>query len=172
MSNNRAGFGGQKSPVRRKVFERPGLTDDEVEEIKEAFSLFDTDSSGFIDPKELKAAMQSLGFEQKNPTIYAMIADLDTHENAGGIDFNRFLDAITDKLGNKETREGIARIFALFDVDQTQTINVHNLRRVAKELGETMSGDELKEMLERASSNGDEITFEDFYFIMTKKTFA
>jgi hypothetical protein len=27
-------------------------------------------------------------------------------------------------------------------------------------------------MLERAASNGDEISFEDFYFIMTKKTFA
>lgn len=49
---------------------------------------------------------------------------------------------------------------------------MHNLRRVAKELGETMSADELKEMLERAASNGDEITFEDFFFIMTKKTFA
>jgi Ca2+-binding EF-hand superfamily protein len=98
------GFGGQKSPVRRKVFERPGLTEDEIEEIREAFSLFDTDSSGVIDPKELKAAMQSLGFEQKNPTIYAMIADLDTHENANGINFDRFLDAITDKLGNKESR--------------------------------------------------------------------
>ena len=35
-----------------------------------------------------------------------------------------------------------------------------------------MSADELKEMLERAASNGDEISFEDFYFIMTKKTFA
>jgi Ca2+-binding EF-hand superfamily protein len=116
--------------------------------------------------------MQSLGFEKKNPTIYAMIADLDTHENAGGINFDKFLDSITDKLGNKETREGIHRIFQLFDDDNTGTINVHNLRRVAKELGETMSADELKEMLERAASNGDEITFEDFYFIMTKKTFA
>jgi len=66
----------------------------------------------------------------------------------------------------------IARIFELFDDDHTGTINVHNLRRVAKELGETMSADELKEMLERAASNGDEITFDDFYFIMTKKTFA
>ncbi len=116
--------------------------------------------------------MQSLGFEQKNPTIYAMIADLDTHENAGGINFDNFLDSITDKLGNKESREGIARIFQLFDDESSGTINVHNLRRVAKELGETMSAEELKEMLERAASNGDEITFEDFYFIMTKKTFA
>lgn len=166
------GFGGQNSPVRRKVFERPGLTEDEIEEIREAFALFDMDSSGVIDPKELKAAMQSLGFEQKNPTIYAMIADLDCHENAGGINFDNFLNAITDKLGNKESREGIARIFSLFDDDNSGAINVHNLRRVAKELGETMSADELKEMLERAASNGDEISFEDFYFIMTKKTFA
>jgi Ca2+-binding EF-hand superfamily protein len=116
--------------------------------------------------------MQSLGFEKKNPTIYNMIADLDTHEHADGIDFQAFLLAITDKLGNKESRDGIARIFDLFDDDKSGNINIHNLRRVAKELGETMSGEELKEMLERAASNGDEISFEDFYFIMTKKTFA
>ena len=113
-----------------------------------------------------------LGFETKNPTIYQMIADLDTVENQGGINFDTFLDAITARLGNKETKEGIYRIFELFDDDKTGSINIHNLRRVAKELGETMSQDELKEMLERAASNGDEITFEDFYFIMTKKTFA
>ena len=83
-----------------------------------------------------------------------------------------FLLAITDKLGNKESRDGIARIFDLFDDDKSGSINIHNLRRVAKELGETMSAEELKEMLERAASNGDEISFEDFYFIMTKKTFA
>ena len=71
-----------------------------------------------------------------------------------------------------ESREGITRIFELFDDDRSATINIHNLRRVAKELGETMSADELREMLERAASNGEEITFEDFYFIMTKKTFA
>jgi Ca2+-binding EF-hand superfamily protein len=42
---------------------------------------------------------------------------------------------------------------------------------VAKELGETMTQEELAEMLERASSNGREITREDFYNIMVKKTF-
>ena len=75
-------------------------------------------------------------------------------------------------IENFESKDGIARIFDLFDDDKSGNINIHNLRRVAKELGETMSPDELKEMLERAASNGDEISFEDFYFIMTKKTFA
>jgi Ca2+-binding EF-hand superfamily protein len=156
------------SPIRKKT-ERPGLTEDEIEEIREAFNLFDTDGSGTIDPKELRAAMQSLGFETKNPTIYSMIADLDSYGSA--IDFEQFLEAITSKLGDKETRDGINKIFDLFDDEHKGAISVQNLRRVAKELGETMSTEELQEMLERAASNGNEITREDFYIIMTKKAF-
>ena len=101
-----------------------------------------------------------------------MIADLDTEANAGGIDFDQFLDAITAKLGDKESRDGIEKIFRLFDDDSTDSINLNNLKRVAKELGETMSVEELREMVERAASNGEEISFEDFYTIMTKKAFS
>lgn len=56
---------------------KTGLTDEEIEEIKEAFSMFDTNGNGTIDPKELKAAMNSLGFEKKSPTVYEMICDLE-----------------------------------------------------------------------------------------------
>ena len=55
-----------------KRVERPGLSSEEVDEIKQAFDLFDTNGTGKIDPKELKAAMQSLGFDSKNPTIYQL----------------------------------------------------------------------------------------------------
>ena len=73
---------------------RPGLTDDEVEELRQAFDLFDTDGSGMIDPKELRAAMQSLGFETKNQTIYQMIQDIDK-DGDGDVDFDEFLDLMT-----------------------------------------------------------------------------
>ena len=47
------------------------------------------------------------------------------------------------------------------------------MRRVARELGETMDDNELQEMIDRADQNGDGvISFEEFYNIMTKKTFA
>ena len=66
--------------------------------------------------------MMSLGFEKKSPTVYEMICDL---ENVGNeIDFDEFLDAICNKLGNRETKEGINRIFDLFDDDKTGTINL------------------------------------------------
>nr|QDO16204.1 centrin 2 [Lingulodinium polyedra]QDO16206.1 centrin 2 [Lingulodinium polyedra] len=159
------------APPRKKLtYDKPGLTEDEIDEIREAFNLFDTDGSGTIDPAELKAAMRSLGFETKNPTIFQMIADLD--QDGTPIGFEDFLDAITAKLGDRETREGIYKIFALFDDDKTGGISLKNLKRVSKELGETMTEDELREMIERADSDGDGvITPEDFYNIMTKKTF-
>ena len=164
----------QKSKQTSKKVERPGLSQDEVDEIRQAFDLFDTNQTGKIDPKELKAAMTSLGFDSKNPTIFQLIADLDTPENAkkGGIDFESFVEAINNKLGDKETKEGIERIFNLFiDDPNSNTINLASLRRIARELGEQMSSDELKDMLERASGNGTELTFDEFYEIMTKKSF-
>ena len=45
------------------------LTEEQKQEIKEAFDLFDTDGSGEIDSKELKVAMRALGFEPKKEEI-------------------------------------------------------------------------------------------------------
>lgn len=37
--------------VGKKTTERPGLTADEIEELREAFNLFDTEATGKIDPR-------------------------------------------------------------------------------------------------------------------------
>ena len=72
-----------------------------------------------------------------------------------------------------DTREDILKVFNLFDDDQTGKISLRNLRRVAKELGETMTDAELLEMIERADTDADgEINFEEFFAIMTKKIFT
>mgnify|MGYP002359223219 CR=1 FL=1 len=52
-------------------------------------------------------------------------------------------------------------------------ISIKNLRRVAKELGETIDDSELQEMIERADTDNDGlVSEEEFYNIMTKKTFS
>ena len=90
----------------------------------------------------------------------------------GGINFDDFVDAINDKLEDKESKEGIKRIFDLFiDDPNADTITLRSLKKISKELGENMSDEELKDMLEGASKNGVELTFEEFYDIMTKKSF-
>ena len=89
-----------------KQVERPGLSNEEVDEIKQAFDLFDTNGTGKIDPKELKAAMQSLGFDSKNPTIYQLIADLDTPEaeKNGGVDFDTLYFGYSGNVSPFRTR--------------------------------------------------------------------
>ena len=46
-----------------KNYEKNGLTEDEVLEIREVFDLFDTDHSGEIDVDELKEALMNLGID-------------------------------------------------------------------------------------------------------------
>ena len=151
---------------------RTELTEEQKQEIKEAFDLFDTDGSGNIDSKELKVAMRALGFEPKREEIKKLISEVDK-DGTGVIDFPEFLDMMTARMSDKDTREDISKVFRLFDDDCTGTITLRNLRRVARELGETMTDEELQEMVDRADSNGDSaVTMDDFYNIMTKKTFA
>lgn len=72
---------GVKGAFDAKKFERPGLSADEIEEIKEAFDLFDSDESGSISVAELTAAMRSLGFDTKNAVVYRMIEEMDADGN-------------------------------------------------------------------------------------------
>ena len=60
-----------------KRVEHPGLSSEKVNEIRQSFALFDTNVTGKIDSKELRAAMQSFRFDIKNPNIFKLIADLD-----------------------------------------------------------------------------------------------
>lgn len=73
------------------------LDDEDLEEIKEAFRLFDTDGTGTIDVRELKAAMRALGFQVKKAEIRQMVADLDKDENSA-IDLDEFIEMMTGKM--------------------------------------------------------------------------
>ena len=84
----------QQKPARKG---RTELTEEQRQEIKEAFDLFDTDGSGRIDAKELKVAMRALGFEPRKEEIKRMIADVDK-ERTRTIEFHDFLDLMTVKM--------------------------------------------------------------------------
>ena len=92
-----------------KNYEKNGLTEDEVLEIREAFDLFDTDHSGEIDVGELKQALMNLGIDTKNQTLQNMLADIDKNGNAN-IDFDEFIDMMTAKMSDKDTREDLEKV--------------------------------------------------------------
>merc|ERR1711959_54999 len=105
----------RRSQMKKKA---PGLSEEQIDEIREAFSLFDADASGMIDVRELKAAMRALGFEVKNDELKKMITDVDNDGN-GTIEFAEFLAMMTGKMGEEDSREDIEKVFKLFDDDST-----------------------------------------------------
>jgi centrin-1 len=80
---------------------------------------------------------------------------------------------MTARISDKNTRDDIERVFKLFDSNRNGYISLDDMKRVAKELGEDISEKELGEIIARADLDGDsKLTIEDFYQVMTKKTFA
>ena len=80
---------------------------------------------------------------------------------------------MTSKMGERDSKEEIMKAFKLFDDDETGKISFKNLKRVAKELGENMTDEELQEMIDEADRDGDgEVNEEEFFRIMKKTSTA
>merc|ERR1712010_212577 len=122
-------------PGKKKV----GLSEEQVEEIREAFTLFDSDASGAIDVRELKVAMRALGFEIKNEELKKMVSDIDNDGN-GTIEFAEFLGMMTGKMGEKDSREAIddeelQDMINQVDRDGDGAINADEFYRIMKKKG-------------------------------------
>ena len=76
-----------------------------------------------------------------------MIAESD-RDGSGTISFDTFQSVMANKMHARDPKEEAIKAFRLFDDDETGTISLKNLRRVAKELGENMTDDELQEVID------------------------
>merc|ERR1711939_128129 len=145
------------------------LSAEQKAEVKEAFDLFDTDGSGAIDATELKVAMQALGFEPTAEEVEKMVADIDTDGNAT-IEFEEFVEMMEGKMSDKDQVEEMQKAFKLYDADGCGKIRFKDMKRVASELGEAMTDEEIQEIIDEADRDGDGALNEDeFLKVMSKQ---
>merc|ERR1711998_347522 len=152
----------------KRAAELKSLSDEQKQELREAFDLFDTDGSGAVDATELHTAMKALGFEPKEEEIAKMVKEMDKDGDAT-VDFEEFCVMMAEKMNQKDGKEEMLKGFKQFDDDSTGKISFKNFKRVAKELGETLSDPELQEILAEADTDGDgEINEAEFLAVMVK----
>ncbi|MES1903734.1 MAG: hypothetical protein MHPSP_003843, partial [Paramarteilia canceri] len=92
--------------------------------------------------------MKSLGFDLSRDEL-AKLMPLKPNETVNknsGIDFNEFLQIITRQIGNKSTGrcQELERAFKLFDHNQRGKISFEDLKKVADELGENLTDQEIQ----------------------------
>lgn len=88
---------------------------------------------------------------------------------AGTIDFSEWFTLMTKRVNDRDSRANVNKIFALYDDERTGYISIKNLRRVAQELSENISEEELQELITRADVDCDGlVSEEEFYVIMTR----
>ena len=143
------------------------------DEIKDTFELFDANGDGRINAREIRGAMQNIGYDEKNPMVYEVMTELDNlrNKNQGGATFNDFCQTVNYRVPERETTEDLRRVFNLFlDDPNSETTSLESIKRVADELGENIEELELNAMLNKATKAGAKLTFDDFVAIMTGNT--
>ncbi|KAH0733743.1 hypothetical protein KY285_009450 [Solanum tuberosum] len=145
------------------------LTDDQISEFKEAFSLFDKDGDGCITTKELGTVMRSLGQNPTEAELQDMINEVDADGN-GTIDFPEFLNLMARKMKDTDSEEELKEAFRVFDKDQNGFISAAELRHVMTNLGEKLTDEEVDEMIREADVDGDgQINYDEFVKVMMAK---
>ena len=138
------------------------LTEDKINEFKEAFEIFDKDKDGYITTKELGDIMKNLGQTPSEAELQDMINEVDIDGN-GTIDFKEFLGLMARKMRDNDSEEELIEAFKVFDRDGNGLISNVELQHVMTSLGENVTMDEVDEMIKEADLGGDGyINYEEF----------
>lgn len=143
-------------------------TDQEkVNQIREAFNVFDKDNDGFITLKELGTVMRSLGQNPTESELHDIIKQYD-RDDSGTIDFIEFFDLLYKKMNDTELEQEILEIFEAFDRDGNGVLSGQEIQSIMDLVGVHLTDDQVSELIKQADLDGDGcLNFSEFFRIMT-----
>ncbi|ORX73619.1 calmodulin [Linderina pennispora] len=146
------------------------FNEEQINEYREAFSLFDRDNDGSITAQELGTVMRSVGQKPTEAELQDMINEVDKDGN-GTIDFAEFLSLMARQATSSNDEEAeIREAFRVFDKNGDGVISASELRHVMTSLGEKLTDEEVEEMIREADVDGDgQINYEEFCKMMKTK---
>ena len=145
---------------------KPEFSKEELYSIEKAFKLF-ADRNGMINLNNMVIAMKELKFDENEPVIYDLMAELES-ENPGSLSYDDFVDRLTEKLQDRESQKATERVFDLFVEDPKGTVTFEVLKKVATETGDNSTDEDLRRLIKSGASNGNDIPYEEFHSIMVK----
>ncbi|XP_030034283.1 caltractin isoform X2 [Manduca sexta] len=138
----------------KTVCARLVLTDEQENDLREAFNLLDYTGEGKINAEDFRVAIKALGYEPTKEELQKMINAVDKGDT-GKLSFENFETAIMRKVIAQDSDGDIMKSFRLFDMDDSGFINFENLKHVTTILGVHLSDEEIEEMIDDADKDFD-----------------
>ena len=145
---------------------KPEFNKEELLSFQKAFKLF-ADRNGVMNLNNMVIAMKELKFDESEPVVYDLIAEMET-ETKGGLTLDDFIDKLTQKLQDRESQSATERVYELFVEDPNNTLNFQTLKKVTQKIGDNTPDEDLQRLIKNGASNGTDIPYEEFHSIMTK----
>ncbi|XP_062998402.1 calmodulin-like protein 4 isoform X1 [Elgaria multicarinata webbii] len=125
------------------------LSQDQINEFKECFSLYDKKQKGKIKASDLITVMRCLG---TSPTPGEVTRHLQLHkvDVSAELDFSVFLTIIYRQMRQEDPRNEILLAMSMADKQKTGFITVAELRAKLMNLGEKLSREEVDNLLKDA----------------------
>lgn len=142
----------------------------QIEELKNAFSMFDKDGSGTISRNEMEMVFTSLKIDIKKQEIQDVIDNMDV-DGDGEISFEEFIKNIGGMGGNlfdeRYTNEEIEWVFNFFDENNKGYITIEELSKAFTKFGYSYTTLQLKRMIKKIDKNSDgKISLDEFTQLM------
>ncbi|XP_042498501.1 probable calcium-binding protein CML41 [Macadamia integrifolia] len=134
------------------------------DELQEVFGYFDTDRDGKISAHELRSYFASVGEYISHEEAQGVINDLDA-DGDNLIDFEDFMKLMEREGGHDDD---LRRAFEMFEVEKgSGCITPKGLQRMFRRLGDEISYEECKAMIEIFDLDGDGVLgFQEFQQMM------
>ena len=145
---------------------KPEFDKVELQSIEKAAKLF-ADRNGIIHLNNMVIAMKELKFDESEPVIYDLMVEIDS-ETKTGITYDELVQKLTNKLQDRESERSTERSYELFVEDSKGTLDYNVLKRVANNIGDQTSDEDLQRLIKNGASNGNDIPYDEFHAIMTK----
>ena len=148
---------------------RKDLTQEQIDDFRGVFEMFDVDNDKNISVKELSTIMRQLGQNPTDEEVAKMMEDADD-DNSGEIDFFEFCNLMAKRIKQTEQDEELIEVFNLFDKNGDKSISASDLREVFVELGHEISEEDCRLLVRLHDTDGDgRLNFEEFvYTIMAR----